>query len=334
MISTSSETRSMLQAHLRYPDGTFETSDSLIEVARALRESGVQCWLDLESPDEWTLALLGEAFSFHPLAIEDCLHGEQRPRIDPYDGHIFMVIYGPVIDEHQQFQGGRELAIFCSGQYIVTIHHEPVRTLETLRERCRRDPENVLARGMDRLLHMIVDGLIDRYQPILDRLEHEATVLEDSALHEPESGVLQRISDVRSELLQIRRYLIPLRESIGQLARGEYSFIGQNIQPYFRDVFDHLVRTAEMLDLYREQVVGARDVWMSAISQRTNDTMRTLSSFATIMLPLTLLAGIYGMNFQHLWPPTDHPYGFWLVIGCMIGVGTGLYAWFRRAHWI
>lgn len=306
----------------------------MIEAARVLREPGAQLWVDVEEPDEWTLMLLGEAFTFHPLAIEDCLHGEQRPRIDPYENHIFMVVYGPMLNDKDEFTGARELAIFCSAQYIVTIHHQPLRSIASMRDRCCRDPENVLGRGMDHLLHGIVDGVIDGYQPILDRLESEATQLEDTALTDPRDDLLTRISDIKSETLQIRRYLIPLRESIGQLARGEYAFIGKNIRPYFRDVLDHLVRTGEMLDLYRDQVISARDIYMSALSQKTNEVMKTLTIFSTIMLPLTLISGIYGMNFEKLWPPTDSPVGFWIVVGIMAMIASGLLAWFRRMHWL
>ncbi|HOB74815.1 MAG TPA: magnesium/cobalt transporter CorA [Phycisphaerae bacterium] len=319
----------MFCAHIRQPDGTFETTDSMIEAARALRD-GANMWVDLEAPDEWTLMLLGEAFNFHPLAIEDCLHGEQRSRIDPYDGHIFMVLYGPLLNEEHVFVGSRELAIFCAPQFIVTIHHLPMHSIQNVRLRCCRDPENILGRGMDHLLHTIVDGVIDGYQPLLDRMEAEVTGLEDAALNDPESALLERISSLKSELLQVRRYITPLREAVGQLARGEYAFIGKNIRPYFRDVLDHLVRTTEMLDLYREQVMGARDVYMSALSQRTNEAMKTLTLFATVMMPLTLISGIYGMNFKTLWPSAENEYGFWIVIAAMVAVSAGLIYFFRR----
>lgn len=307
----------------------METCDSMIEVARALR-AGAQLWVDLEGPDEWTLMLLGEAFDFHPLAIEDCLHGEQRSRIDPYDGHIFMVLYGPLLNEENVFLGSRELAVFCSAQYIVTIHHLPMQAIGNIRTRCFRDPENILGRGMDHLLHTIVDGIIDSYQPLLDRMEAEITGLEDTVLNHPESELLERISTLKRELLQVRRYLTPLREAIGQLARGEYAFIGKNIRPYFRDVLDHLVRTGEALDLYREQVRDARDAYMSSLSQHTNEVMKTLTLFATIMLPLTLISGIYGMNFDYLWPASNNPYSFWIVIAAMVVVSLALIVFFRR----
>lgn len=316
-------------AHIRQTDGSFDTTESMIDAARAMRE-GAQVWMDLEAPDEWTLMLLGEAFNFHPLAIEDCLHGEQRSRIDPYEGHIFLVLYGPLLNEENSFVGSRELAVFCSSQYIVTIHHLPMKSIHNVHLRCCRDPENILGRGMDHLLHSIVDGIIDTYQPLLDRIESEITGLEESALSDPEAELLERITSLKSELLQVRRYITPLREAVGQLARGEYAFIGKNIRPYFRDVLDHLVRTTEMLDLYREQVMSARDVYMSSLSQRTNEVMKTLTLFATIMMPLTLVSGIYGMNFNNLWPPVDHPYGFWIILGTMFVITLGLLHFFRR----
>ncbi|HSW44062.1 MAG TPA: magnesium/cobalt transporter CorA [Phycisphaerae bacterium] len=322
----------VLTAHVRYADGTFETSQSLIEAARALREPNSQIWLDMEEPDEWTLALLGEAFSLHPLAIEDCLHGEQRPRIDPYDGYIFMVLYTPMLSEERDFIGSRELAIFCSSQYIITIHHEPMESLQAIHDRCGRDAENVLGRGMDHLLHMIADRLMDGYQPFLDRLESEAAQLEDEALFDPQDDILERISNIRTEMLQARRYLTPQREALAQLARGEYAFIGKNIRPYFRDVLDHLVRINEDLDLYREQVTSARELFMSAMSQRSNDSIKVFTVIATLMMPPTLVASIYGMNFK-LWPPGDHEYAFWIVVGSMAAI-TGILAWyFRRWEW-
>ncbi len=322
----------MLVAHIRYADGTCEVAESLIEAARALREPGSQIWLDMEEPDEWSLALLGEAFSLHPLAIEDCLHGEQRPHIDPYDGYIFMVLYTAMLSDERNFIGSRELAIFCSPQFVITIHHEPMECLKAIQDRCGRDPENVLGRGMDHLLHMIADTLMDGYQPFLDRLESEAAQLEDEALFDPQDDILERISNIRSELLQGRRYLVPQREALAQLARGEYAFIGKNIRPYFRDVLDHLVRITEDIDLYREQVTSARELFMSTMSQKSNESIKIFTVIATLMMPPTLVASVYGMNFK-LWPSGEFEHAFWVVIGFMAAV-TALLAWcFRRWGW-
>jgi magnesium transporter len=321
-------------AFIRRADGSFEQTSSITDCARALREPDTRLWLDLDQPDEWTLALLGEAFEFHPLAIEDCLHGEQRVRIDPYGDYFFMVMYVPLpsgIDGHVE---SRELAMFCSARYVVTIHHQPIDSVAGLLTRCERDPAAFLSRGTDHVLHVIVDSAVDQYGPILDRLEDETTELEDAALTEPSPEVLERLTMVRNELLGIRRLLMPVRDVVAQLARGEFGFVGTQMQLYFRDVLDHLVRTVETIEIYRDQISGARDIYLSSISQKLNEVMKVLTIFATIMLPLSLIAGIYGMNVTNLWPPTDRPYSFWIVMGMMVAITVGLLYFFRRRKWI
>jgi magnesium transporter len=324
----------MFTAFFRNPDGTFVETDSLLECAKALRQEGVRLWLDVDHPDEWALALLGEAFEFHPLAIEDCLYGEQRVRIDPYGDHFFMVLYAPLLADGERLIETRELALFCSARYVVTVHHQSLDSVTSLLKRCARDPAAFLSQGTDRLLHWIVDCLVDQYQPILDRAEEEATALEDSALNDPTPEVLERLMMIKSELMQLRRYLGPVRDVIAQLARGEFGFVGSQMQLYFRDVLDHLARTIDMLELYRDQVASARDIYLSSTSQRLNEVMKVLTIFATIMLPLTLVSGIYGMNFENLWPPKDHPASFVAVLGIMGAIALGLLYFFRRRRWI
>lgn len=319
-------------AFIRLDDGTFEQTESIIDCAKALRQPNARLWLDLDQPDEWTLALLGEAFDFHPLAIEDCLHGEQRVRIDPYGNHFFMVVYIPF----RGSEGGietRELALFCSAQYIVTVHHQPIDVVASLVSRCERDPATFLSRGVDHLLYVITDSAVDQYSPMLDHLEEETTELEDAALTEPVPEVLERLTLARNELLQIRRSIIPLRDVVAQLARGEFGFVGAQMQLYFRDVLDHLMRTLETIEIYRDQIAGARDIYLSSISQRLSEVMKVLTIFSTIMLPLSLVAGIYGMNVD-FWPPHDHPYSFEIIIAMMVAITIGLLYFFRRRRWI
>jgi len=320
-------------AFIRRADGSFEESDSIVACARALRDPEARLWLDADQPDEWTLALLGEAFEFHPLAIEDCLHGEQRVRIDPYGEYFFMVIYVPLRTDGERLVAVRELALFCSARYIVTVHHQPIDSLAALVSRCRRDPAAFLGRGMDHLLYAIVDGAVDQFSPIFDRLEDETSELEDMALNNPSPEVLERLTIIKSELLQIRRVIGPVREVVSQLARGEFGLVGPQMQLYFRDVLDHLVRTLETIDLYRDIVAGAREIYLSSVSQRLNEVMKVLTIFATIMLPLSLVAGIYGMNV-HFWPPPEHPYSFGIILGIMAAIGGALLVFFRRRGWI
>jgi len=321
-------------ALIRLGDGSFRQTDSIVECVKALRQPDSLAWLDLDEPDEWTLALMGEAFEFHPLAVEDCLHGEQRVRIDPYGDYFFMVIYVPTREDGEGPLQSRELALFCSARYIVTVHHQPIEKLASLLQRCRRDPATFLSRGMDHLLYLIVDSAVDQYGPILERLEEETTELEDRALDDPSPEVLERLTGIKSELLQIRRFLGPVRDVVAQLARGEFGFVGPQMQLYFRDILDHLTRTIEMIEVYRDLVSGARDIYLSSMSQRLNEVMKVLTIFATIMLPLSLVTGIYGMNIEHLWPPTDRPWSFPVVLGILAAIAIGLLYFFRRRRWI
>ncbi len=320
-------------AFIRRGDGSFETSHSIIDCAKALRTPDTRLWLDLDQPDEWTLALLGEAFDFHPLAIEDCLHGEQRVRIDPYPDYFFLVLYVPFRSGSEPGIQTRELALFCSPRYVVTVHHQPIDSIAALISRCERDPATFLSRGTDHLLYVITDSAVDQYSPILDHLEDETTELEDAALSEPVPEVLERLTMARNELLQLRRSIIPVRDVVAQLARGELSFVGSNMQLYFRDVLDHLMRTLETIEIYRDQIAGARDIYLSSISQRLSEVMKVLTIFSTIMLPLSLIAGIYGMNVK-FWPPPEHPYSFFIIIVIMLAVSGGLLYFFRRRRWI
>lgn len=322
-----------MTAFIRYGDGSTAQTDSIIDCARALRQPDSRLWLDVDQPDEWTLALIGEAFDFHPLAIEDCLHGEQRVRIDPYGDYFFMVVYVSLRGDGDRIMESRELAMFCSSRYLVTIHHQPIDSLATLVSRCERDPGTFLARGMDHLLYVITDLAVDQYGPILDQLEDQTTELEDLALNDPSPEVLERLTIVKSELLDARRHLGPVRDVVAQLARGEFGFAGTQMQFYFRDVLDHLVRTLETIDLYRDQVSGARDIYLSSISQRLNEVIKVLTIFSTIMLPLSVVAGIYGMNVK-FWPPPDHPWSFGVIIGIMLSITFALLVFFRHRRWL
>jgi magnesium transporter len=324
----------MNTAFIRHSDGTVATTDSLVECARALRDEGTRLWLDVCEPDDWDLMLIGEAFDFHPLTIEDCLHGDQRVRIDAYDAYFFLVLYAPALADGDRLVHGRELALFCSARYIVTVHHEASATMTRLLDRCRRDTEGFLGRGTDQLLYQIVDSVVDEYLPILERLETEAGEIEDRALSDPAPEILENLMLLKREVTETRRFLLPMRDVVARFTRGEFSFVGTQMQLYFRDVLDHLLRTLEMIEQYREQLSVARELYLSSISQRLNEIMKVLTVFATIMLPLSLVAGIYGMNFARFWPPGDAWYGFPIVMLMMVALTGGLLYYFRRRGWL
>ncbi len=337
----------MLSAFIKRPDGTISNDASIPSLIEAVRDRRTVFWLDMVKPTEEELFLLDEVFGFHPLAIEDTINYSQRPKIEAYNhvgsgcdqGYFYMVIHGPDLNTFRENLRTKELDMFVSERFLVTIHDEEMRTMSELTARARVDAHVVLDPGIDRLLHNILDHLTDAYQPILDYLQEALDDLEERALNDPKPEVLSEISFKKRELLNLRRIIGPQREVIAQLTRGEVPFIRLETRTYFRDVQDHLIRTVEAVELYRDLVLGARDIYLSSMSNNLNQVMKTLTMISVIALPLTVVTSFYGMNFDDenipVWSWLLHkPAGFAMSMGFIIMLICGLLVLFRRKRWI
>jgi magnesium transporter len=335
----------MLHAFIRFGDGRIVSESDEATLAQALRDPQAVFWLDMSAPTDEQYALLDEVFGFHPLAIEDSIAYSQRPKIESYNhvgdackqGYFYMVIHGPDLADFRENLRTKELDIFMSQRYLVTIHDEPHKSIDDLLNRARHDPHLVLDQGIDLLLHNILDHLVDNYTPILDYIQETIDELEEKAVAEPTPDLLGRIAIKKRELLNLRRIIGPQREVVAQLTRGEVPFIRESTRIYLRDVQDHLIRAVEMIELYRDLVIGARDIYMSSVSNNLNQIMKTLTMITVIALPLTVVTSFFGMNFQGIpvwdWVLTN-PAGF---IGAMVFVFSwifGLVLLFRINRWI
>jgi magnesium transporter len=308
----------MLTAFIKFADGTVSTHTNNDTLNRALRDAGAVLWLDLCKPTDEEYGVLDEVFGFHPLAIEDVIATVQRPKIESYNhvgdahkqGYFFMVIHGPDLATFKDNLRTKELDLFVSERYLVTIHEEPMKSIEEVVNRGKHDPRMVLDPGVDMLLHNVLDHLVDHYSPILDYLGEALDALEDEAADCPTPDLLQRIAARKRELLNLRRVIGPQREVLAQLTRGEVPFIRESTRVYLRDVLDHLNRAVENLELYRDLVLGARDIYMSSISNSLNQIMKTLTIISVIALPMTVVTGFFGMNFEAM-PLLHSPTGFW-----------------------
>jgi magnesium transporter len=334
----------MLTAFIRFSDGRLSTDASPQNLSAALRDSHATFWLDMAKPEDEDYALLDDVFGFHPLAIEDSINRAQRPKIESYNhvgdackqGYFYMVIHGV-----QEATGKRlqtlELDLFVSERYLVTIHDEEMPAVERLLTRAHGDARLILDPGIDILLYHILDRLVDAYQPILEDLQDALDDLEEEAVTDPTPDLLIRIAAKKRELLNLRRLIGPQRDVLAQLTRGEIPFIRESTRIYLRDVTDHLIRAVELIEIYRDLVIGARDIYMSSISNNLNRIMKTLTIITVISLPMTVITSFFGMNFQEApgyhWFLT-HPAGFWIV--CLIIVATviSLLYVFRRLRWL
>lgn len=314
--------------------GSLERRLDRERMADVLRSGRGQLWVDVDSrrEDEWLL--LTELFGFHPLAVEDTRSPNCRVKIEEYDGYLFVVVRGlrfaTRTPEPYDIQTSN-LYLFLGPNYVVTVHGEESRAVEVVVERLEAGPE-LLARGAEHLAYVVIDTLVDFYFPFLDEIDGFVDELEDAIFHDG-SGALERIFELKRLLLVLRRQLAPMREVMATLANRPSPHLGPETQVYFRDVYDHVVRQVESLETYRDLLSGAMEMHLSMLSNRLNEVTKVLSAIATVILPATLIASIYGMNFRVL-PLAGHPYGFWIMLGIMGVVGSGLVLVMRWKRWL
>ncbi|MCA9270379.1 MAG: magnesium transporter CorA family protein, partial [Planctomycetales bacterium] len=229
-----------------------------------------------------------------------------------------------------------KLSAFCGSNFLLTVHRHPMLSIRQVRARCGRHPESLLNQGVDVVLYSVIDTMVDNYLLVADRFENHLEHLEDRSFDldaDKDEDVLSETSDVRGELLELRRLAVAQRQLLLPVAKGEYDFVSETLSQRFSHVSDHLLQVIDTVDSMRETIVGIRDNYHTALTRRTNEIMKVLTIYAGILLPLSLIAGIYGMNLR-LWPAQNHPAGFWSVLAGMSIVAALLFAYFRRRKWI
>jgi len=330
----------MLKAFIKWEDGSIVTCSDRETLRKAFNNPKVMFWLDIHEIDDVEIEILLEDFKFHELAVEDCVTYAQRPRIEHYEhigdgmgeAYFYMVIHAPDLATIRSNVRTKELDIFMSPRYLVTVHDEGLKSITDIMDRAGKDPKLAIANGIDQLLYQILDRITDHYFPILDYIEETIDDLEDSAAEGPKQSLLERITKLKREILNLRRIVGPQREVIAQLSRGDIEFIREKNRVYFRDVLDHLSRTVEMLEIYRDLAQGARDIYLSSISLHMNEIMKTLTIISVVCLPLTIVTSFFGMNFEVGW--LVKPWAFTIALMFMASMVTVLLYLFRKRHWL
>ena len=289
-------------------------------------------WLDLDSPDEAALEAISDELGWHPLAVEATREWNQRPKLDDYADHILLVFYGVRPTSNPLDAEPLEVHIYVHGGYVVTIHRGCAE-LALIRERAqRRQPDSEQG-----LVYMILDGLTDTYFPVLDAIDNEIDAVENAITVGAQHEQVERMFGLKRELLALRRVVGPMRDifSTRSDALEELPGLQKGSHNYFRDIWDHLTRISEQIDSYRDVLSSAMDVYLSSVSNRTNDVMKQLTIIATVFLPLTFVTGFFGQNFGWLVQRIDTPLAFWgLGIGSLLLSCAILFAYFRRRDWL
>ncbi|MGB9964216.1 magnesium/cobalt transporter CorA [Halobacterium hubeiense] len=312
-------------------DGLAEWTD-----LAAARDAAGTTWVRVTAPTDAELDRVTEAYDLHSLEVEDVL-GDVRPKTEEYDEHTFVLVKAATLqggdvafaDELRVEQAG----LFVGDDWLVTLEPERVAALDEVWERVHREEPRLASRGPDFTAYRCLDGVVDGYFSILDDIEDDIEAVEDEVVDAAGDDVLERINDLRRDLLSVRRLLWPTREAAGALARGDPEQIGEDAEKYYRDVYDHLVQLVDLVETYRDLTSGARDVYLNALSMSTNDAMKKLTVVATVILPLTFVAGVYGMNFEHM-PELGWRYSYPAVMVGMAAMAAILVAYFRREDWV
>jgi magnesium transporter len=316
-------------------DGRVELSEGTERVAPPPPD--VLRWIDLRGQDSAQLELLRERFDLHPLTIEDCSHLDQRPKMEEYRDHVFLVTQGFSAkgDKVRELEL-QELHAFLGERFLLTVHTEDVVALEEVWTRLAGEPR-LLARGVDFAYYLVADGIVDDNFPILDRVADELDQLEDSVLALPRLEDLHRIFELKRHLVAMRKVLSPQRDVFGLIAKRGDPRISEKTAVYLRDVYDHLVRINESIEGNRDLLGNALDAYLSAVGQRTNEIMKRLTILSAIFLPLAFVVGFFGQNFQNLpflrdWVRSDRL--MWSMILVCLATPAGMLAWFKRKGWL
>jgi magnesium transporter len=297
------------------------------------RDSPATVWIDLEAPSEKELDVLQDPFGFHPMAIEDCLTPLHQPKIEDFGPYLFLIFRGidanPPVDRFETIK----LAVFLGPNYLITYHRRPMRSVAAVLTKYAHDDKGNLFRGVDYLLYEILDHLIEHYFPVLEGIEEDIEGVEERIFAADDADTLDAILRLKRRVLEIKRALTPHRDLFGRIARNEFEEITPQTVVFYRDLYDSTYRLAEVADSYRDVLSGTLDAHISMISHRLNEVMKVLTIISTILLPLTFIAGVYGMNFDYM-PELHWRYGYFYVWGVMLAVAAGLLLFFRRRRWI
>ena len=290
-------------------------------------------WVDLARPTPEEARVLVDVFKFHELAVEDALATTHHPKVDLYEGFLYVILHGIDFEKAKRGFATRDIDFFLSTRYLVTVHDGRSRSVQQIRELAGRNSD-LLAEGPAGLMHRIVDTLVDNYRPEVDRLEKRMDRLERDVFTRPRRNMIRAIIEMKRDIVSLRQVVLPQRDMLGRLGRREFELIDPQVSYRFRDVYDHLVRLSDEALMFQDRMTSLVEAHLSNISNQLNSVMKILTVIATIFMPLTFITGLFGMNVDL----PDFGFGshatFWILLGIMGAVVGFMLWWFRHNEWL
>jgi magnesium transporter len=304
------------------------------QIPELLSDETIVFWVDFEEPSELDDQILLNVFHFHPLTVEDCRANRHHPKVEEFPDYLYFILHGVRTETSAERFNTIELDGYLGRNYVVTYHHEKFKSIDEVKRRVRSTPIPC-QRGAAFLLHQIVDHLVDDYLPVMDDFDERINKLEDDIFtsKRPNNAVLEEIMNLKRSVLRLRRISSKQLDVLYRISHGEFALINRQTLPFYRDIYDHLVRVTDLAENYRDLIGGSLDAYLSVISNRLNEIMKVLTIISAIGVPLTFIAGVYGMNFDNM-PELHSRYGYYVVWGVMICIAGGMLLLFWRRGWL
>ena len=318
-----------------YDEAHFQEKEiKAIEECFIFKDKPTVTWINVDGLHQVEiLEKLGECYGLHPLVLEDILNTDQRPKMEDYGEYIYIVL--KMFDYHDKSNEieSEQISLILGPNFVFSFQEREGDTFNPIRERIRNNKGRIRKMGADYLAYTLLDSIVDNYFIILEKLGEKIELLEEKLVTHPTSEILQVIHHLKKEMIFLRKAVWPLREVVSGLERGESSLIQESTKVYLRDVYDHTIQTIDTIETYRDMVSGMLDIYLSSVSNRLNAVMKVLTIIATIFMPLTFIAGIYGMNFKYM-PELEWRWGYpaiWLIV---VFIGVSMLIYFKRKKWL
>ncbi|UCD20466.1 MAG: magnesium/cobalt transporter CorA [candidate division WOR-3 bacterium] len=311
-----------------------ESAIKKVEECYPLKDSPTVTWINIDGiHDADTIEKIGKNYGIHPLLLEDIMHTGQRPKIEDFEDYVFIVLKMISFNEKEQSIDTEQVSLVLGKTYVISFQEREGDVFEPIRERIRNAKGRVRKMGADYLAYALLDSIVDSYFLILDKIGDKIEAVEEDLMARPDAKVLQTIHFLKREMIFLRRSVWPLREVVSSMLRIESKLIREATGIFLRDVYDHTIQVIDTIENYRDVVAGMLEIYLSSISNRMNEVMKVLTIFASIFIPLTFVAGVYGMNFKYM-PELDWRWGYFIALTVMAVISILMLLYFKKKHWL
>ncbi len=310
-----------------------EREPATIEECFPYRDTPTVTWVNIDGLHEVdVIEKLGDGFGLHPLILEDIVNTGQRPKVEDFEDYLFLTAKMLTYDREEGLVKAEQFSLVLSSHYVISFQEKVGDVFEPVRQRLRKGKGRIRKRGPDYLLYALIDAIVDNYFVVLERIAEEVESLEEGIMTDPTTDLLNKIHHLKRELIFLRKSVWPLREAISVLERAESDLVQEKTSVYLRNVYDHTIQVVDTVETFRDMVSGMLDVYLSSLSNRMNEVMKVLTIIATIFIPMTFLAGIYGMNFKYM-PELEWRWAYPFLWSIILLVGLIMVFYFRRKKW-